>query len=412
MISFVFPGQGSQKIGMGEDLFGRYPELTAKADHILGFSIQELCRDGERLNQTQFTQPALYVVNALSYLKKTEETGLKPDFTAGHSLGEYNALYASGAFDFEEGLQLVKKRGELMSRAKGGGMAAVIGLTHEQVTDVLRENHLDMIDIANMNTPQQIVISGYKEDIEKAASVFEAVNGVKMVHRLNVSGAFHSRYMLEAKEEFSRFIESFHFKPLSIPVISNVTARPYEQRELKETLTGQITGSVNWTDSIRFLMGRKNMSFEEIGPGKVLTGLIQRITAEAEPITDEIKVPAEAGKSSITAASLGNEEFKRDYQLKYAYLAGGMYRGISSKEMVVKLAEKGMMGFFGTGGLNIAHVEDAILSIQHELRDGGSFGINIVHNMKHTDSEEKMIDLLLKHGVQTSAATLSRKPTF
>ncbi|WYF04814.1 ACP S-malonyltransferase [Bacillus velezensis] len=405
MISFVFPGQGSQKIGMGEDLFGRYPELTAKADHILGYSIQELCRDGERLNQTQFTQPALYVVNALSYLKKTEETGLKPDFTAGHSLGEYNALYASGVFDFEEGLQLVKKRGELMSRAKGGGMAAVIGLTHEQVTDVLRENHLDMIDIANMNTPQQIVISGYKEDIEKAASVFEAVNGVKMVHRLNVSGAFHSRYMLEAKEEFSRFIESFHFKPLSIPVISNVTARPYEQRELKETLTGQITGSVNWTDSIRFLMGRKNMSFEEIGPGKVLTGLIQRITAEAEPITDEIKVPAEAGKSSITAASLGNEEFKRDYQLKYAYLAGGMYRGISSKEMVVKLAEKGMMGFFGTGGLNIAHVEDAILSIQHELRDGGSFGINIVHNMKHTDSEEKMIDLLLKHGVQNLEAS-------
>ncbi|QHQ58892.1 ACP S-malonyltransferase [Bacillus velezensis] len=405
MISFVFPGQGSQKIGMGEDLFGRYPELTAKADHILGYSIQELCRDGERLNQTQFTQPALYVVNALSYLKKTEETGLKPDFTAGHSLGEYNALYASGVFDFEEGLQLVKKRGELMSRAKGGGMAAVIGLTHEQVTDVLRENHLDMIDIANMNTPQQIVISGYKEDIEKAASVFEAVNGVKMVHRLNVSGAFHSRYMLEAKEEFSRFIESFHFKPLSIPVISNVTARPYEQRELKETLTGQITGSVNWTDSIRFLMGRKNMSFEEIGPGKVLTGLIQRITAEAEPITDEIKVPAETGKSSITAASLGNEEFKRDYQLKYAYLAGGMYRGISSKEMVVKLAEKGMMGFFGTGGLNIAHVEDAILSIQHELRDGGSFGINVVHNMKHTDSEEKMIDLLLKHGVQNLEAS-------
>lgn len=226
-----------------------------------------------------------------------------------------------------------------------------------------------------------------------------------MVHRLNVSGAFHSRYMLEAKEEFLRFIESFHFKPLSIPVISNVTARPYEQRELKETLTGQITGSVNWTDSIRYLMGRKNMSFEEIGPGKVLTGLIQRITAEAEPITDEIKVPAETGKSSITAASLGNEEFKRDYQLKYAYLAGGMYRGISSKEMVVKLAEKGMMGFFGTGGLNIAHVEDAILSIQHELRDGGSFGINVVHNMKHTDSEEKMIDLLLKHGVQNLEAS-------
>ncbi len=108
-----------------------------------------------------------------------------------------------------------------------------------------------------MNTLQQIVISGYKEDIEKAASVFEAVNGVKMVHRLNVSGAFHSRYMLEAKEEFSRFIETFHFKPLSIPVISNVTARPYEQTELKKTLTGQITGSVNWTRQHPFFNGKK-----------------------------------------------------------------------------------------------------------------------------------------------------------
>ncbi|KXZ22255.1 ACP S-malonyltransferase [Bacillus nakamurai] len=399
MITFVFPGQGSQQKGMGADLFDQYPELTAKADHILGYSVKELCQDGERLHQTQFTQPALYIVNALWYLKKTEETGLKPDFAAGHSLGEYNALYAAGAFDFAEGLQLVKKRGELMSRASGGGMAAVIGLNHQQVTDVLREYQLHMIDIANINTPQQIVISGYKEGIEKAAAVFEAVKGVKMVHRLNVSGAFHSRYMSEAKKEFTHFIESLHFNPLSIPVISNVTARPYEQARIKETLAEQISGTVNWTDSIRFLMGRQDMSFEEIGPGKVLTGLIQRITAEAEPITEEAKAQAVTARPAIRAASLGNEEFKHDYQLTYAYLAGGMYRGIASKEMVVKLAKKDMMGFFGTGGLSIPQAEDAILSIQNELQHGGSFGINVVHNMKHTDSEEKMIDLLLKHGV-------------
>ncbi|MDO8225079.1 ACP S-malonyltransferase [Bacillus cabrialesii] len=425
MITYVFPGQGSQQKGMGQGLFEQYQHLTDQADQILGYSIEKLCTEKSYLdlNHTQYTQPALYVVNALSYLKRAEETGRKPDFAAGHSLGEYNALFAAGAFDFVTGLRLVKKRGELMGRITGGGMAAVIGLTKEQVTAVLEGHHLRDIDVANENTPRQIVISGQKNEIEKAQTVFENTKDVKLFHPLNVSGAFHSRYMNKAKQEFKQFIDSFLFAPLAIPVISNVYAEPYHQDRLKETLSEQMDSTVKWTDSIRFLMGRGEMEFEEIGPGTVLTGLIHRIKNEAEPLTYIPKKTSAISvhlkeepnvQAGITAESLGSAEFKEDYHLTYAYLAGGMYRGIASKEMVVKLSRAGMMGFFGTGGLSLNEVEDAILAIQGDLREGQAYGINLVHNMKHTESEEKLIDLLLKHQVKTveASAFLSVTPAL
>lgn len=425
MITYVFPGQGSQQKGMGQGLFEQYQHLTDQADQILGYSIEKLCTEKSYLdvNHTEYTQPALYVVNALSYLKRVEETGRKPDFAAGHSLGEYNALMAAGAFDFETGLRLVKKRGELMGRITGGGMAAVIGLSKEQVTAVLEEHRLYDIDVANENTPQQIVISGPKKEIEKARAVFENTKDVKLFHPLNVSGAFHSRYMNEAKQVFKQYIDSFQFAPLAIPVISNVYAEPYHQDRLKDTLSEQMDNTVKWTDSIRFLMGRGEMEFAEIGPGTVLTGLIHRIKNEAEPLTYiPKKNPAISAhlkeqrnvQAGITAESLGSAEFKQDYHLTYAYLAGGMYRGIASKEMVVKLSRAGMMGFFGTGGLSLKEVEDAIHAIQGELGKGQAYGINLVHNMKHTESEEKMIDLLLRNQVSIveASAFLSVTPVL
>lgn len=286
MITYVFPGQGSQKQGMGSDLFDEIKDLTAQADEILGYSIKRLCMENpySNLNKTQFTQPALYVVNALSYLKKIREAEAKPDFVAGHSLGEYNALFAAGAFDFETGLKLVRKRGELMSMVSNGGMAAIMGLNEEKVAKALKEYHLHDVDIANVNAPYQIVISGKKDEIEKAASLFETMTEVTMVLPLNVSGAFHSRYMNKAKEEFEQFLQTFHFSPLSIPVISNVYAKPYTYELMKQTLADQINHSVKWTESISYLMKKGQMEFEEIGPGNVLTGLIHRIKKDAEPM--------------------------------------------------------------------------------------------------------------------------------
>ncbi len=284
MSVYIFPGQGSQSKGMGGSFFDEFEELVSQADEILGYSIKELCMNDPNLNlsQTQYTQPALYTVNALSYLKKIQENERKPDFVAGHSLGEYNALFAAGAFDFGTGLKLVKKRGELMSHAIGGGMAAIIGLNEEQIIDVLKENNLQSIDLANFNSQTQIVISGLKADIVKAQTIFEKIKDVQLFIVLKTSGAFHSRYMKESQEEFTVFLNDFTFSNLTIPVISNVHARPYKQSDVKNNLIEQITHPVKWSESIQYLMGVGETEFSEIGPGNVLTGLVRRIKKEVE----------------------------------------------------------------------------------------------------------------------------------
>ena len=277
-ITFVFPGQGSQSVGMGETLFAEFADLTKRADEILGYSIKKLCvedPDGN-LNLTQYTQPALFAVNCLTYLQKMAETGQKPDFAAGHSLGEYTALFAAGAFDFETGLRLVQKRGELMGRAKGGGMAAVIGLSAEKVREILEGSGIDTIDVANYNSPKQTILSGPKEDLESAKSAFEE-GGARRYLPLKVSAAFHSRYMSEAGSEFSEFLSQITFSELEIPVISNVTATPHEGATIGKNLSLQITSSVRWQESVEYLAKQGCEDFIEIGPGNVLTKLIQQI---------------------------------------------------------------------------------------------------------------------------------------
>lgn len=455
MIAYIFPGQGSQYRGMGGSLFDEYPEITSKADRVLGYSIKELCLEDPKrqLSQTQFTQPALYTVNALSYLRKIEETGRKPDFVAGHSLGEYNALFAAGAFEFESGLSLVKMRGELMSRAASGGMAAVLGLSGEQVEDILRRNSLSTITVANYNTPSQIVIAGPREDIDCASNFFGQENVTYIP--LNVSGAFHTSYMNESKDLFRECLNSFEFLELNIPVVSNIHARPYKQGETRDNLIEQIIHPVRWTESIRYLMGKGAAVFEEIGPGDVLTKLIQAIQRDAEPLVvideeddckieegagveqeSEKEVPAEDKQSyaitveddepeqiekqmqtmprGVTPSSLGDEGFRQDYNLKYAYLTGGMYRGVASKEMVVRMGQAGMMGFYGTAGLELDQIGDAIKYIQKELAQGQPYGLNLVHNLYDPETEEKTVDLFLAHGVKNieAAAFLSITPAL
>ncbi|CAM4364703.1 ACP S-malonyltransferase [Paenibacillus tarimensis] len=303
MITYVFPGQGSQFKGMGEELFDEFPEITAKADEVLGYSIKELClKDPYRqLGQTQYTQPALYTVNVLSYMKKLKVTGRKPDYTAGHSLGEYCALFAAGAFSFEQGLRLVQRRGQLMSQAAGGGMAAVLGLHEQKVVELLLTSGFTSLEVANFNTPTQIVISGAKEDIGEAASLFESA-GASYVP-LNVSGAFHSRNMEEARASFAQYLELFTLSEPAIPVISNVYARPYQPGRLKQTLSEQITSPVKWTESVRYLMGLGAMDFVEVGPGHVLTKLVEKIRQQAGPlaaaVSPQVQQPAVAVSQQI-----------------------------------------------------------------------------------------------------------------
>ena len=284
MVGFLFPGQGSQKRGMGDGLFDTVPEYAAlerDVDALLGYSLRELCLEDpdHRLKQTQLTQPSLYVVNALYYYQAIRD-GARPEVVAGHSLGEYNALLAAGVFDFLTGLRLVKKRGELMAEAKGGGMAAVIGLSADAVGRVIRELGLRTIDFANFNTPSQTVVSGPAEDVRRAAAVFQEA-GAERVIPLHVSAAFHSRYMMGAARAFSDFLSPMSFAAPRIPVIANVTARPYPvdnpSSAVKSLLVSQITQSVQWTQTVRHLVRRGVSELHEIGPGKVLTRMVQRI---------------------------------------------------------------------------------------------------------------------------------------
>ena len=408
MLAFVFPGQGSQRKGMGESLFDEFPEFTEKADTILGYSIKELCLNDpqEQLGQTQFTQPALYVVNALSYLKHKKDNGITPDFVAGHSLGEYNALLAADVFDFETGLKLVQKRGELMSRAHGGGMAAVVGLSVDDIEAVIRDNHLDDITVANYNTPTQIVIAGPKDSVARTEDLFTS-KGAMLFRMLNVSGAFHTPFMESAEKEFRSFVETFEFSPPSISVLSNVTGRPHNAQTIKETIVKQITSSVQWTDCIRYMMGKGVREFTEIGTGNVLTGLIAKIQAEASPLIiedepnenvpalDETSAAAEEKQGVITAETLGNQSFKRDFNLKYAYVTGGMYAGIASKEIVAKVGKAGMLGFFGTGGLEPKRVEEVIQYLKREA-NGYAYGMNLLGN----PMEDALVDLFLQFGIK------------
>ena len=275
---YLFPGQGSQSVGMGEELFDGYSDLIEQADTILGYSLKTLCLEDpeQKLNLTQYTQPALYTVNSLTYLKKSAEADIKPDYLAGHSLGEYTALFAGGAFDFQTGLKLVQKRGELMGQAKGGGMAAVIGLAPGKVREILETTAIATVDVANYNSPGQIILSGPVEDLEKIKDAFTE-GGARRYIPLKVSAAFHSRYMEDAGKAFADFLDTLTFNDLETPVISNVTALPHESASLKENLGKQITSSVRWQESIEYLLSQGECEFEEIGPGSVLTKLVQQI---------------------------------------------------------------------------------------------------------------------------------------
>jgi len=274
----MFPGQGSQALGMGAELFERYPGLVAEADSILGYSIKELCLENPdgKLHSTDYTQPALYTVNALTFLAKVEDEDIKPDFVIGHSLGEYDALFASGAFDFATGLKLVQKRGALMSAAKGGGMAAILGMDGQAVITALAELGADGIDVANFNSPNQTVISGRKADIETFAPQMKE-KGARRVVILRVSGAFHSRYMKPAADEFEAFLDGFSFGRLKVPCIANCSAEPYTDESIASNLVSQIYSSVRWIDTITVLRKQGVDTFVEVGPGTVLSGLARQI---------------------------------------------------------------------------------------------------------------------------------------
>ncbi|WP_435251597.1 ACP S-malonyltransferase [Streptomyces tendae] len=534
--AWLFPGQGAQRRGMGRELFDRYPDAMAAADRILGFSVRELCLGdaAERLTDTRYLQPALFVVNELTRRARAAREPA-PDYLAGHSLGEYNALLAADAFDFETGLALVARRGELMGRATGGAMTAVVGPGAARIVDLLAEAGIDDVDLANLNSTEQVVLSGPAESLRRAAGAVTAAGAGRCVP-LRVSAAFHSRYMADAAREFAAFLAGFELRDPRIPVIANVTARPYRPGEVGRLLAAQVHSAVRWSESMAHLRSRGVDRVVEQGPGRVLTGLWDAAVKDAAngsaakprpaagsasapaaaaaapdgaptaerpaPAGPTPAAPASAGLASAAPASavpapavpaaaapasaglapavpaaampapagpmpaahasavpapgapavpaaapaagakpspygaragggtaravsgpaaggpigaaperLGSAAFRADYGVRYAYLAGSMYKGIASTELVARMARAGLLGYFGTGGLRTERIEAAIATLRAELGPDGGFGMNLLHALHDPPLEEATVRLFLRHRVRFVEASGFTQPT-
>ena len=285
MKAYIFPGQGSQFPGMGKDLFETYSfarEIFSEADELLGFPLSETMFTGseEELKQTKVTQPAIYLH---SILIAKLGTNFKPDMVAGHSLGEFSALVASGGLSWQDGLSLVSKRALAMQKAceiEPSTMAAVLGLSDEQIEKVCAEFNGEVV-AANFNCPGQVVISGSIQGVELAGEKLKEA-GAKRVLLLPVGGAFHSSFMEPARLELAAAIEAAKIDRPICPIFQNVNAKASQNEvEIKANLIAQLTGPVRWTQSIEAMVSAGATEFIECGPGKVLQGLVRKINAEA-----------------------------------------------------------------------------------------------------------------------------------
>ena len=285
-IAFMFPGQGAQKAGMGKDFYEQSEtarKVIDKATELLDIDMKALCfEENDKLDQTEYTQAALVTV-CLAMEHVLRERGLKADVTAGLSLGEYCAIASAGGMTTEDAITTVRKRGILMQNAVPGGkgsMAAVLGLTGEAIEKVVDE--IDGVTIANYNCPGQIVITGWKESVEKASEALKEA-GAKRVLPLNVSGPFHSPMLEEAGKELGQVLENVELSPLEIPYVTNVTAEYVTDiSETKALLAQQVASSVRWQQSVENIIADGVDTFVEIGPGKTLAGFMRKISRDVK----------------------------------------------------------------------------------------------------------------------------------
>lgn len=287
-IAFLFPGQGSQAVGMGKDLYDNFEaakNVFDSADKILGKSITTLCFEGpeENLKQTVNTQPCIVTMSIAALEALKSQLDITPTFTAGHSLGEYCAMYCSGVMNLETTLKAIQKRAYLMGATKGGAMAAILNAPEGSLEKALKEaSEVGYVDVANYNSPAQVVITGDENAVKKAGELLSEA-GARRVVPLAVSGAFHSKFMEEAGHEFASFVQDLDMENAQVPVFTNVDAQATMlSAEFKNKMPKQIYSSVHWTQTIENMIKDGVDTFIEIGPGKVLAGLNRKIDSSVK----------------------------------------------------------------------------------------------------------------------------------
>lgn len=396
----MFPGQGAQYKGMGAELFDAYPSLVEEADEVLGYSVRTLCLDdpGRKLVDTRFTQPAIFVVSTLAHRRYLDDGGAAGDACIGHSLGEYSALHAAGMLGFADALRLVQRRGALMAEIQGGAMCAVIGLEMASLDALLGESGL-AVDIANHNSFQQIVLSGPQSDIEQAQALLGQRHPDCRVVRLRVSGAFHSRMMQPAAQQFEEPLAATRFFAPTTEVIANCSVSAYTPANAASLLARQLVSPVRWLETIQQLLDRGATDFVELGPGEVLGRLLTEIrkhhTSRAPFDPGPVPHRETGADAAFRLPAPAPATFASRWGSRSACVAGCIGAHATTPALLAALADEGVACFAPSAGLPVAAVSATLTSArQHTTAQHSDALIGL--NVCADDDRQEMINLALR----------------
>jgi trans-AT polyketide synthase, acyltransferase and oxidoreductase domains len=409
-VTVVFPGQGCQRAGMGADFARRYPiarETFEEAGDAVGLDLMRMCFEPDaRLHLTAYTQPCVLAAEIAAYRVLVQECDLVPDLFGGHSLGEYAALVAAGAMPFADAVGLVHVRGTLMQQVVPEGQGAMAALLLDDIaaSGAVKVAEEAGAEVANHNSPEQVVISGDTLSVERARLALARSHPALTFVKLKVSAPFHSSLMRPASEEFASCLRSLadRIDPARAAVVaSNFTGELHRPDELLDNLVGQLAGPVRWLDNMRLLAGA-GRTVLEIGPRSALAKFFAAIGTAVTTITGV------ADLSPLTradAASLGDPGFARAHGTRLAYAVGGLPLGITSPALVARLAGDGLLGFLGTAGLDLERVEDDVRRLRAELPAGAPWGVSVARDPHRPAVAPRTIERLLELGVDRLEVT-------